>query len=413
MTKGKTKILVLGGGYAGVMAALRLAGKTRRLQTEITLVNGLNHFVERLRLHETVVGKQTRQPAMTEMLRGTAVKFVQGWATAIAPEARTVTISTEAGTQTLPYDYLVYALGSRIEQQRVPGVEEHAYLLDAFGERSASALQTRLATLRPADSVLVAGGGATGIEAACEIKAKHPQTAVKLLSSGDVGGFKGVTIQTHMLDALAEQGIELLENSPVASVSETGVALPDGRFLDAQVTVWCGGFQVPDLAKVAGLPVNRQNQLLVDPFLRSTACDTIYAVGDAASPVEDPGTPVRMSLLVALITGALAADNITAVLKQKQQKPLSFATYGQAIALGPEDAVGFNTFPADRPVGPIFRRKTAVKLRNFFVWMLFAFLRIERRLPGFFFWVGQGRYARQQRKIKRLETAVSPLESGD
>lgn len=78
MTKGKTKILVLGGGYAGVMAALRLAGKTRRLQTEITLVNGLNHFVERLRLHETVVGKQTRQPAMTEMLRGTAVKFVQG-----------------------------------------------------------------------------------------------------------------------------------------------------------------------------------------------------------------------------------------------------------------------------------------------------------------------------------------------
>jgi len=101
---------------------------------------------------------------------------------------------------------------------------------------------------------------------------------------------------------------------------------------------------------------------------------------------------------------------VTAVLQQKSQRPLSFATYGQAIALGPVDAVGFNTFPVDRPVGPIFRRKTAVQLRRFFVWLLFAFLQIERRLPGFFFWLGKGRFARQQRKMGRVGTAVSPAK---
>jgi NADH dehydrogenase FAD-containing subunit len=73
MTKQVTKILVLGGGYAGVMAALRLAGKTKRLGTEITLVNGLDHFVERPRLHEATTGTKTRQPLLTELLRGTAV----------------------------------------------------------------------------------------------------------------------------------------------------------------------------------------------------------------------------------------------------------------------------------------------------------------------------------------------------
>ncbi len=407
MTEQTTKILILGGGYAGVMAALRLAGKTRRLGTEITLVSGLDHFVERLRLHESAIGGKTRQPLYKELLRGTAVKFTKGWATAVDPEAQTVCVTAGSGEQRLPYDFLIYALGSRVERESVPGVAAHAYVLDAFGERSAAALKTQLPRLPAAATVLVAGGGATGIEAACEIKAHFPKLAVQLVSAGAVGDFKGANVQRHMLAALAEQGIALLENGLIEAVTERGAQLQDGRFLPAAITVWCGGFQVPDLAKTAGLLMNGQNQLLVDPFLRSTNYANIYAVGDAAGPVEDPGTPMRMSLFVALVTGALAADNVTAVLRQKKQRPLSFATYGQAIALGPRDAVGFNTFPADRAVGPILRRQTAVRLRRFFVWLLFTFLRIERRLPGFFFWLGKGRFARQQRKMRRLGTAVS------
>lgn len=175
MTKQVTKILVLGGGYAGVMAALRLSGKTRRLGTEITLVNGLEHFVERLRLHEAATGTKTRQPLLQDLLRGTAVEFQRGWATTIDPEAQTVSVTTDAGEQTMAYDYLLYALGSQIERQSVPGVAEQAYMLDALGERATPALQVRLKELAASETVLVAGGGATGIEAACRIKACYPQ----------------------------------------------------------------------------------------------------------------------------------------------------------------------------------------------------------------------------------------------
>ncbi|WP_420642012.1 NAD(P)/FAD-dependent oxidoreductase [Candidatus Leptofilum sp.] len=413
MTKHATKILVLGGGYAGIMATLRLAGKTKWLNTQITLVNGLDHFVERPRLHEAATGAKIRQPGIAHLLRGTAVTFVRGWATAIDTDVQTVALKTEEGEKTLGYDYLVYALGSQTRRQGVPGMAQFAYTLDAVGKRTTRALQSRLNKLLPGKTVTVVGGGATGLEVACEVKANYPQSVVKLVTAGAAGDFKGERIQTHLLEALAEQGIELHENSPVQMVCEDGVQLQDGRFLPAAATIWCSGFQVPGLAKEAGLPVNGLNQLLADPFLRSTGYANIYAVGDAVNPVEDPGTPVRMSLFVALVTGALAADNITAVLKQKSQRPLSFATYGQAIGMGPHDAVGFNTFPADRAVGPVFRRKTAVRLRSFFVWLLLAFLKIERRLPGFFFWFGKGRFARQQKKVGKMETAVGRLESGD
>ena len=66
--------------------------------------------------------------------------------------------------------------------------------------------------------------------------------------------------------------------------------------------------------------------------------------------------------------------------------------------LGPNDAVGFNTYPADRPAGPLFRRKFALRLRNFFVKFLVTTLELERRFPGFLIWTGQWRYDRQRRR---------------
>ena len=408
MTNQATKIVILGGGYAGVMAAVRLAGKTRRLNTQITLVNGLDHFVERPRLHEAATGSEIRQPMLTHMLRDTAVSFQKGWVTAVDPDAQSVTINTENGEQTVAYDFLIYALGSQTIRKSVLGVDEFAYVLDAMGDRASGALHNRLNGLNMAEMVTVVGGGATGIEAACEVKAHYPDLNVQLVTADVVGGFKGERVQTHMLSALAEQGIGLYKDSLVKHVQEDGVALADGRFLPSTICVWCGGFEATGLARAAGMPVNARNQILADPFLRSTEYANIYAVGDAVGPVQDPGTPMRMSLFVALVTGALAADNITAVLKEKSQKPLSFATYGQAVSMGPNDAVGFNTFPADHAVGPIFRRKTAVRLRSFFVWFLMAFLEIERRFPGAFFWFGKGRFARQQRKMVDVETAVLP-----
>ena len=107
---------------------------------------------------------------------------------------------------------------------------------------------------------------------------------------------------------------------------------------------------------------------------------------------------MRMSLFTALVSGAQAADNIVAEVKGESLRPFSFAWYGQGIALGPKDAVGFSTYPADAAIGPIFRRMTAVRIRNFFVWFIKAALEMERRLPGVLFWNGKKRYAKQREK---------------
>src|SRR2546428_8237647 len=102
------------------------------------------------------------------------------------------------------------------------------------------------------------------------------------------------------------------------------------------------------------LAVNERNHIVVVLFLNDTATTEIYAIGDAAHPREDPGAPVRMSAVTATIMGAHGADCLSAVLRGKTPRPLSFAYLGQGIALGRHNAIGFNNYPDDKPYPPYF-----------------------------------------------------------
>ena len=333
MAKETTRIVVLGGGYAGVMAALRVAGKTKRLETAVTLISSLDYFVERPRLHEEATGTVLKGKALSAMLAGSKAQFRQGWVSQILPERQQVVAETAGERQPIPYDYLVMALGSRVDRESVSGVNEYAFSLDPFGPGTTEALAQKLKALDETRfRAVVVGGGATGIEAAAQIKAAHPHSRVTLVTRAEAAAFKGPRIQKHMLQALAAQGIHLVERQRVMAVTATAVILA-GDELAADVVVWAGGFVASPLAQAAGLQVNQRNQVLTDPFLRSLSQPRIYAVGDMAWPVVEPGAPMRMSLFTALVSGAQAADNIVAEIKGQTPKPLSFAWYGQAIAL--------------------------------------------------------------------------------
>lgn len=398
MTKQTSNILILGGGYAGVMAALRLAHRMRRRQRTITLINASAYFVERCRLHEQATGTPLAQRPLAQMVRGCGIHFCQGWVTALDPVQQTVTVSTANGEQCLPYDYLINALGSRVNRTTIPGVAEYAFTLDPDGALTAAALRHKLETFAtiPFRAVIV-GGGATGIEAATQLKAAYPQSRVQLVTQGQAGAFKGPKVRQHLLAALQEQQIAIQEQARVIGVEADGILLDTGK-IGAEIVLWAGGFVASPLARDAGVPVNGQNQVLVDPYLRSLAYPTLYAAGDAAAPVEEPGVPIRMSLMAALVSGAQAAENVAAAMNGKKPQPLSFVWYGQGIALGPNDAVGFGAYPADQAWPLILRRQAAVKLRNFFVWYLITALALERRFPGSFYWNGKGRYAQQKRR---------------
>ena len=125
----QTKVVVVGGGYAGTLAALSIAGRTKRAAVDVILVNGADHFVERIRHHQLAAGQRPTQRPFTSLLAGSKVRFVQGWCTILSPAAKQLTIQTPNGSVTQDYDYLVYALGSTSETSRVPGVADFAHTL--------------------------------------------------------------------------------------------------------------------------------------------------------------------------------------------------------------------------------------------------------------------------------------------
>ncbi|MEN3360834.1 MAG: hypothetical protein V7637_4816, partial [Mycobacteriales bacterium] len=197
------RIVVLGAGYTGMMAALQAARRTRRHGGRVTLVNPSSRFVERLRMHQLASGQRLRQVEIPALLAGTGVEFVPGRATGLDPDARVVRLATPAGPASIGYDTLVYAIGSRAGTGQVPGADLHTYTLD--DPASAARLAARLAET-PAGTVLVCGAGLTGVESATELAESHPDLHVVLASRGVPAPMMGDRARAYLMRALARLG---------------------------------------------------------------------------------------------------------------------------------------------------------------------------------------------------------------
>src|SRR6266581_1971007 len=331
-TQPSTRILVIGAGYAGLLFTMRLAGKVARQNVHIALVNESDTFTERPRLPQFATNQVIQWRSIPQMLRRTHVQFLQGRVTSIDPAHHEIVVVDQQHTQHVEYDYLVYALGSVTDRQTVPGVAEYAYTLAASGPLSAAALRETLPSVEAKHGhVVVCGGGATGIETAAEVATAYPHIKVHLVTQGPFSLFLGKTVASSIRRSLTRVGVEIIDQTTVAAVRAQSVVIDQGSEIPCDLCVWTGGFVVSSLAREAGLVVNERNQIVVDPFLRSISHPEIYAIGDAAHPLEDPGVPVRMSAVTATIMGAHGADSLSAVLQHKTPKPFSFAYIGQGI----------------------------------------------------------------------------------
>lgn len=374
------KIIILGGGFAGVSAALRLANRTRRRPVQITLVNASATFVERTRLHQTATGQPVSAKSFTEMLVGTGIDFVLGKVTALDPVQKTVTTATDDGVQTLTYDKLIYALGSHTDLARTPGAAEHAYAVEQH-----AAFLAHLHKLTPNHGrVLVIGGGLTGIEIATELAETHPTLQVALATAGALSDNMSSAGAGHLYKTLQSLGITLHEQTEITRL-EAGQAITTGAPLAFDLCIYAAGFRGAPFAQMAGLAVNAKNQIVVNAFLHSISHPDIYAVGDAAAFEQSADLSVRMGCVTAIPLAIHAAENLARLLTGQAEQPFGFGFIIRCISLGRHNGLVQFTDASDRPLPQVISGRAAAMIKELILHYVMQTLKFERRF-AFYRW---------------------------
>lgn len=378
MTAQRTHIVVIGGGYAGTLAAnhLRL-----NADVDITVVNPRPVFVQRIRLHQMVAGSGNAAVDYGTLL-GEGVRLVVDNAERIGDG----TVELASGA-VLNYDYLIYAVGSTgAVPEAVPGAREFAYPIAEFEQ--AERLRDALEELHPDAPVTVVGAGLTGIETASELAEQGRR--VHLVCGGLLGPSLSRPGRRSVAKWLRRLGVTVLETATVGTVHADGVVLDDGAVLRSAVTVWTAGFGVPDLAARSGLPTDAAGRLLTDETLTCVDDPRIVAAGDAAAP---SGQPLRMSCQAAIPLGAQAANTVLSRIAGTPAAAVNQAFTGQCISLGRQYATVQLARSDDTPVNLVIGGRIAASIKEAVCKGTVWGIRKEAAKPGWYRWLKGGKRA--------------------
>src|SRR5438094_316055 len=350
------RLVIIGAGFAGMYAALS-AARLRDIQgvspeqLEIALVAPEPTLVVRPRLYEAK--PETLTAPLTDVLKAIDVVYVQGSAETIDTKSRTVQIVAAKGAKkSLSYDRLLVATGSRLFRPNIPGLAEHGFAVDQLDD--AIALERHLHGLaeRPArngrDTVVVAGGGFTGIEAATEMptrlrgilgKEAKPRVIIVERNSA-IAPDMGEGPRPFIEEALRKLGVETRLGAGVAELDESGVTLSSGEHIETETVIWAAGMRAAPLTQQ--IPAERDNfgRLLVDRDLRVLSVPGVFATGDAArAACDDVGNYTLMSCQHATRMGAFAGNNAAAELLGVPTRPYHQKVYVTCLDLGEAGAL--------------------------------------------------------------------------
>jgi NADH dehydrogenase len=362
MSAGKTRILILGGGFGGIYTAMALE---RTLacdpDVEITLVNRDNFFLFTPMLHEVAASDldltHIVHPVRKLLSR---VNFFEGDLERVDLPARKVVVSHGGNHHhhDLPYDHLVFGLGSITNFFGLPGLAEHALTMKSLGD--AIMLRNRMiARLEEGDTecargergclltFVVAGGGFAGVETVASmhdflldslkfyphlspenvrVVLVHPGAVVLPELSDKLGRYTQAE--------LARRGVDVRLKTRVASVSPNSVTLSDGTELPTATVVWTAGTSPHPLLESLACEKER-GRLRVDGFLAVPGWPGVWALGDAASvPDVTTGKSCPPTAQHALRQGRVVARNIRAAVRGGEMKEFRFKTLGQLASLG-------------------------------------------------------------------------------
>lgn len=350
------RIVIIGAGFAGMYAALS-AARLRDIQgvlpdqLEIALVAPEPTLVVRPRLYEP--NPETLTAPLQDVLEAIDVVYVRGHAEAIDTKSRIVEVAAaQSKRKKLSYDRLVVATGSRLFRPNVPGLAEHGFSVDQLDDAIALDRHLHALSNRPAslgrNTVVVAGGGFTGIEAATEVPArlrkilgKDAQLRVVIVDRNEViAPDMGAGPRPIIEEALRKLGIETRLGVGVASLDKSGVKLSSGEQIECETTIWAAGMRAAPLT--AQIPAERDQfgRLLVDRDLRVPSVSGVFATGDAArAACDDVGNYALMSCQHATRMGAFAGNNAAAELLGVPTRSYHQKAYVTCLDLGEAGAL--------------------------------------------------------------------------
>ncbi|MBW9264664.1 MAG: NAD(P)/FAD-dependent oxidoreductase [Candidatus Thiodiazotropha sp. (ex. Lucinisca nassula)] len=373
------KIIVVGGGAAGLELATRLGRKLGKPgRAEVTLIDATRSHVWKPLLHQVAAG--TFDPAQHALgylahARWNHYRFRLGVMSDLDRIGRKVILAplyNDKGEELIPsrsfaYDYLIFAVGSVSNDFGIPGVQEHCLMLDTKSQASAFQQQLLEALIRANTQhkplqegqldVAIVGAGATGVELAAQLHQVTRQIAQY--------GFEIIEpdrhVRLHILDAgprilpalpeklsgqvqleLEGLGIQVHVSETVTEVTAEGVHTASGQVIPAAIKVWAAGIKGPDFIGKLGLSANRINQLKVNGDLTLEDDDRIYAIGDCAACVmNEQGDLVPPRAQAAHQQASFVAKALERRIKgQSFNKRYVYRDYGSLVTLGRYSTVG-------------------------------------------------------------------------
>ncbi|MGE7991654.1 NAD(P)/FAD-dependent oxidoreductase [Pseudomonas sp. NPDC089554] len=369
-------ILIIGAGFAGLWSALgaaRQLDKHGRDDVQITVLAPQAELRIRPRFYEPDV--HTMAAPLQALFDAVNVRFVQGSAEHIDEAGKTVRYrDADQQLESLGYDRLILACGSQLNRPPVPGLEQ-AFDVDTL--ESAARLETHLKALAnqpdsPArNTVVVAGGGFTGIETATEMPARlrailgqgvNPRVVV-IDRGAQIGAALGDGIRPAIEQASEALGVEWLCGATVAAVDGNGVELCNGMRIEASTVIWTVGFMANALTAQVNGERDRQGRLHVDGHLKVKGSEAVYAAGDVAyAPCDEVGNFAVMSCQHAIPLGRYAGNNAAAELIGEAPMTYSQPKYVTCLDLGAWGAV--YTEGWDRKVSPPTDKTEAKALKQ-------------------------------------------------
>jgi NADH dehydrogenase len=361
-TDGRKRIVILGGGFGGLYAALRLEKTLARdPDVEILLVNRENFFLFTPMLHEVAASDldltHIVNPVRKLLKR---VQFFDGDVDEIDLPRRRVIVSHGAKhhSHEVEYDHLVIALGSITNFFNLPGLQEQALTMKSLGD--AIYLRNKLIShLEEADfeccaperqellTFVVAGGGFAGVETVASLNdfvrealgfypnLREEFLRVVLVHPGPVILPElGEKLGAYAQQKLAARKVEIKVNTRVTGVSERGVELSDGSAIPTKTLVWTAGTSPNPLLEK--LPCKKERgRLCVNEYLEVPDWPGVWTLGDCALvPDRQSGKFCPPTAQHALREGKVLAENLIATIRGGQKRPFVFSTIGQLATIG-------------------------------------------------------------------------------